>query len=106
MDRTTVPYEFLKSAFYDQRLSIPTNDRLLEELLSLEIDTKANKIDHPPGGSKDLADALAGIVYGLTMQRAVWAQHRVSPYKAAPRFLEEAIRRGAEQVEPTHQAEV
>ncbi len=49
-----------------------------------EIDAKAGSIDHPPGGSKDLADALAGVVHGLTMRRDVWAQHGVIPDRAAP----------------------
>ena len=35
---------------------------LFDELQRLEI-TKANKVDHPPGGSKDVADAVCGAVY-------------------------------------------
>ncbi len=41
-------------------------------------------MDHPPHGSKDLADALAGVVYGLTMRRDVWWQHEVNPFEEAP----------------------
>ena len=84
MDRTPDAYEILKSALYDQRVSIPKNKLLQSELLSLEVDAKTGKIDHPPSGSKDLADALAGVVYGLTMRREVWFQHRVDPYRDAP----------------------
>ncbi len=92
MDRTTAPYEYLKSAIYDGRVSIPEHVKLREELISLEIDEKANKVDHPPGGSKDLTDALAGVVYGLSRRREVWDQHRVDPYQVAPRFIAEARR--------------
>ena len=96
MDRTTGPYEFLKSALYDGRVSVPRNGHLMGELLSLEIDTQAGKIDHPPGGSKDLADALAGVVYGLAMRRDVWTQHGVSPYRAAPAFVRQVRRSAAD----------
>lgn len=79
MDRTPAPYEWLKSALYDKRLTIPEHNVLRDELLALEVDSKAGKIDHPPSGSKDLADALAGVVYGLSTRREVWSQHKVIP---------------------------
>ena len=82
----------MKSAIYDGRISIPEHVKLREELISLEVDNKAVKIDHPIGGTKDLTDALAGVVYGLTMRREVWSQHRVIPGKAAPRLVYEARR--------------
>ena len=90
MDRTTVPYEFLKSAIYDDRISIPEHVKLREELISLEVDHKAGRIDHAPAGSKDITDALAGVVYGLTMRREVWSQHRVIPGEVAPKLVSEA----------------
>ena len=70
------------------------HDKLHKELLNLERDAKTGKVRHLPGGSKDLADALAGVVYGLTMRRAVWFQHDVRPEEHAP---EEILR----QYEPT-----
>ena len=88
MDRTPAPYEWLKSALYDQRISIPVHDTLRNELIALEFDSKTGKIDHPPTSSKDLADALAGVVYGLSMRREVWSQHRVVPENAATGRLE------------------
>jgi len=90
MDRTTAPYESLKSAIYDGRISIPEHVKLREELISLEMDEKAGKVDHPPGGSKDLTDALAGVVHGLTSRREVWAQYDVNPDQAAQRLITEA----------------
>lgn len=75
VDLTIDPYMFLKSAFYDQRIELPLCDKLHRELISLEKNTKTNKIDHPPNGSKDIADALAGVVYGLTMRREIWGVH-------------------------------
>ncbi len=45
-------------------------------------------MDHPPHGSKDLADALAGVVYGLTMRCEVWWQHEVNPFEVAPGLVD------------------
>jgi hypothetical protein len=84
MDRDIRPYQILKSTIYDGRLHIPNNDILLRELNRLELDTKKGKIDHPPGGSKDLADALAGVVFRLSSLPKAWREHGVSRYKAAP----------------------
>lgn len=71
------PYDFLKSAIYDGRVAQPSHPHCQEEILGLERDTKTGKIDHQPGKSKDCADALAGIVYGLTMRREIWGMFRV-----------------------------
>ncbi len=78
MDKTTIPYDVMKTAILEDRLHIPENERLQMELLRLERTTKG-KIDHPPNFSKDIADALAGVAYGLTMQRYIWAMHGVQP---------------------------
>lgn len=92
MDRTTAPYEYLKSALYDERVSIPDHPVLRRELIALEIDHKSGKVDHPPTGSKDFADALAGVVYGLTTRREVWPQHGVVPENAKPKLLKSSQR--------------
>ena len=72
MDVNTFPYDFTKNALYDRRINMPAHKRCALELVSLEKDVKKNKIDHPPRGSKDVSDALAGVVYGLTMRREIW----------------------------------
>jgi hypothetical protein len=87
LDKTTAPYEFLKMALYDQRVFAPTHEKCVEELLSLERDLKRGKIDHPPNGSKDVADALAGVVYGITMRRETWHQHRVQISVALTNYI-------------------
>jgi len=43
----------------------------------LERDPQSGLIDHPPNFSKDCADAVAGVVYGLTYRRATWVHHGV-----------------------------
>lgn len=105
MDANTMPYDFLKNAIYDNRVSIPRHEKVLKELLSLEKDVKRNKIDHPANGSKDVADALAGVVFGLTMRREVWASHGVS-LGAIPSSIAMAIAKKSKEKEVAKGVEV
>ncbi len=77
MDKDTKPYDFTKSALYDKRLLMPRHLKVRKELFSLEFDAQRQKIDHPPNGSKDCADAVAGVVYGLTTRRELYVKHGV-----------------------------
>ena len=81
-------YEMTKLAFYDGRIVAPTHKRALREMLGLEFDPKKQKIDHPPHGSKDVSDSMAGVVIGLMKQRMTWVRHRV-PTNAIPSFLQQ-----------------
>ena len=78
MDTETTPYDVLKQAIYDGRITFPESEKAHIELSRLELDVKKKKIDHPPNGSKDVADAIAGVVMGLTSQREIWRQHSIS----------------------------
>lgn len=91
IDTSTAPYDFLKNALYDRRISIPNHPKLALELGSLEKDVKKNKIDHPAHSSKDISDALAGVVIGLTMRREIWALHEV-PLGAIPPSVVAALK--------------
>ena len=77
MDKTSLPYDVTKTAFYDGRVKAPTHDKALSEIVRLERDPQSGKIDHPPNFSKDCAYAVAGVVYGLTYRREIWARHGV-----------------------------
>lgn len=56
-------YETLRNVIYSGRLRGPTNPILITELE--ELTRLGNgKVDHPPGGSKDISDAVAGSVHG------------------------------------------
>lgn len=81
MDKTTLPYDMAKSAFADGRVRLPEHPKALKELVQLVRDPKTGKIDHPPAGSKDLADAIAGVIFGLTRRREIWVRYgaKVSP---------------------------
>lgn len=74
VDRTILPYHDLREAIYENRIAIPPylvqlrqgespTEILLVELTEL-VDNGA-KIDHPAEGSKDVADAVAGVCYTL-----------------------------------------
>jgi hypothetical protein len=77
MDVDTMAYDVTKQAFYDGRLLVPDHPKAQREMTCLEIDTKKNKVDHPPQGSKDVSDSMAGVVIGLTMRREIWLRHQV-----------------------------
>jgi len=61
VDRNAVPYATLRDVMYDGRLEGYHHQLLIDEIEGLN-KLPNGKIDHPPGGSKDLADALCGAV--------------------------------------------
>ena len=89
MDKTPIPYEVTKTAFYDGRINAPAHPKAVREFSQLERDPQNGKIDHPPRGSKDLADAIAGVVYGLTYRREIWLRHNI-PLTEIPASLTRA----------------
>lgn len=74
VDRTTkvegnkyvcLPYQYLRSAIYEQRLQMYENKFLTEELLGLEKDQTSGKVDHSPSGINCLTgDTLIKLVDG------------------------------------------
>lgn len=79
VDRSTLPYEDLREAIYERRIEFPPyvtyfkkgdgkpTEVAVKELMELQ-DT-GKKIDHPVNGSKDLADAMAGVTTTLMSDR-------------------------------------
>ena len=94
VDRSKLPYEDLRDALYEDRLEFPPYYTYLskggdekiqiavKELSELEEDD--SKVDHPDTGSKDVADAMAGVVYALMGDRS---------YRRNVRSLDEARER-------------
>jgi hypothetical protein len=75
IDRTTEPYDVLKTAMYEDRFRMAPHAVALREFRYLQRVPKSGgriKIDHPKKnpdgtpGSKDVADSIAGVVYSLT----------------------------------------
>lgn len=62
VDRTTGPYDDLKTVLYDHLAGMPVDERsemFWREARRLEL-VNGKKVDHPVNGSKDVADAAAG----------------------------------------------
>lgn len=78
MDMKPTPYLVTKDAFYDGRVAAPLVEKVLREFSGLEQDPKTGKIDHNPYTSKDLTDAIAGVVYGLTLRLETWTSNGIS----------------------------
>ena len=84
VDKTMNPYLFFRKLINNRDVILPkdpTGDGLPEldyehnlyrELSTLEYDVKKGKVDHREGEKKDLADALCGCFYSLSLQREVW----------------------------------
>lgn len=70
MDEKTDPYDELKSAIYEDRIRYHRYEPFIDEMKALEYDRLRGKIDHPQAGSKDVSDAVAGVVYGLSQGTA------------------------------------
>jgi hypothetical protein len=85
LDRSPDPYIETKFAIKEERVYIAVNNVLLEEFPNLDQDNITGKIDHPEGGSKDLADSVAGVVYTLSNKKSSYR------LKYAPKILPKAI---------------
>lgn len=72
VDRTSGPYKLLRDAIYDARLKMYDQPILLNELFDLEYDAVKDKVDHPPTGGKDAADAVCGAYNTMLNRRASW----------------------------------
>ena len=79
VDRNMLAYEDLRDSIYEERVEFPKyltywkhGDTKLAEIAYTEltqlIDT-GKKVDHPEGGSKDIADAMAGVCSTLAGDR-------------------------------------
>lgn len=70
IDASIEPYAEVKSAIKDERILFPKHATLARELRELEKEKGKDKVDHPAKGSKDCADAVAGVVHILHKKEA------------------------------------
>lgn len=63
VDESRDPYEYFKGAINNKRVSYYRHEHFLDEIVRLE--DNGLKIDHLPGRSKDICDAIAGVVFTL-----------------------------------------
>ncbi len=85
VDVTPDPYDNLKTALYENRLSMYEYEPVLGELRTIEqrwTAQKKRKIDHPPKKSKDLSDAVAGCLW--TLAQSAPTSVPLAPMKSLP----------------------
>jgi len=82
VDRSPEAYIETKFAIKEERVYLARHDVLLEEMPSLDQDNTTGKIDHPEGGSKDLSDSVAGVVFSLSNKKASY--RIIGPPKVLP----------------------
>jgi hypothetical protein len=80
VDKNLTPYYDLREAIYEDRIEFPEylvklrrEDTHLTEVAVkelMELVDNGLKIEHPPEGSKDVADAMAGVVFTLMGDRS------------------------------------
>lgn len=71
LDKSTLGYEDLREAIYEERIEFPPymtylkkgDDKTVEIAVKelMELQDTGKKVDHPKEGSKDVADAMAGV---------------------------------------------
>lgn len=93
VDKSMHPYFDLREAIYERRIAFPKymirlrpDDVEYTEIAYKELSElvdNGNKIDHPEGGSKDVADAMAGVCYNLMGNRSYHARRLVSTLDAS-----------------------
>jgi hypothetical protein len=86
VDTSLEPYENLKLALYEDRVVLYDYEPLKVELRQLEKHATKNKVDHPPKGSKDCADALAGALFTLSQAHTNMPLPIVSSSSMSPMF--------------------
>jgi len=68
VDRDTKPYETLKELLHTNRIDFYRYEPFIKEYKRLEL-VKGKKVDHPLGGSKDVADAVAAVCYNICQRK-------------------------------------
>ena len=66
LDRTNDGYITFRSVLMEQRIDLLDHKLLQDELIHLQRDSVSQKVDHPSGGSKDIADSIAGATWNAS----------------------------------------
>lgn len=64
VDKDLEAYDTFKEQLYQHKVRMYKYKPLMDELRRLEM-VKGKKVDHPPKGSKDVSDAVCGVVYNI-----------------------------------------
>ena len=74
VDKDPAPYEYLRECLYEERLALVDSSVLKRELNELERNRETKRVDHPPRGSKDVSDAVAGALFAAVSSGYVRAR--------------------------------
>jgi len=94
VDKDVSPYIYLRNCMADKRLKMYNYEPVITELVRLE--KKADKVDHPPNGSKDVSDALCGAVWNafqLDARSSPDIMDARMPVKATKQITQEQTKR-------------
>lgn len=83
LDRTADPYLLTRQLILDGAVEGVDNELARTELKGLIWVSQNTKVDHPVEGSKDLADTIAGVCFGLASKREIWAAYGVNPLNSS-----------------------
>jgi hypothetical protein len=78
VDRSIDPYQMFKDAIADGLIELPRHSVLHREAIDVQIDYAKGKVDHTPRGSKDVLDAVVGVVWSLSNDRITAIEHGVA----------------------------
>lgn len=67
LDRTPDGYIATRSVLLEERIDMLECETLENELIFLQRDSVTGRVDHPIGGSKDIADSFAGWIWQATL---------------------------------------
>lgn len=90
VDRTATPHETIFELIHNGRLDFYEYTPLFNNLADLVLVKGGRKIDHVPGGAKDVADSLAGAVASLIEAEGVPTEPMVIPLFGSAEKIDEA----------------
>ncbi len=71
VDESPEPYEYLRECLLENRVAMVDSTTLRRELIQLERNPETQRVDHPPRGSKDVADAVCGALAAAAGSRVL-----------------------------------
>lgn len=84
VDRKTDAYDCLRDLLMEERIHMYRYEPFIDEIGQLQRTIRGRyvKIDHPPEGSKDVSDAVAGAVFSAVRDRTIYPNYRDKPVHA------------------------
>lgn len=78
VDRNTIPYDTFLEYVNERAVDVPPHPDLFKQMKRLVL-VAGKKVDHPKGGAKDVADAAAGVAFGVARDLRAITYEGVGP---------------------------